>query len=558
MNRKDLPQLLHVLISAWENEVVEFKQAGNDFSTDDIGKYFSALANEANLRGADGGWLVFGVNNKTRRVIGTDYRPQADHLHSLKMQIAQNAQPRITFREIHELTHADGRVLLFEIPAAPQGIPISWKGHYYARAGESLIPLGLDKQDDIRRQTLAQDWTAQVVPGATLNDLDEMALRRARESFVQKYANRFQAGEVEGWPLTTFLDRARVTHNGQLTRAALLLLGKAESTYLLSPHPAQLTWKLEGPERAYEHFSPPFLLSTTRLYQRIRNIQLRLLPQDELLPIEVSKYDQKIVLEALHNCIAHQDYTCNGRVVVTELLDRLVFENEGNFFEGQPDDYIQGDKTPRRYRNPALAQAMVELNMIDTMGYGIHSIYAGQAQRYFPLPDYDLRKPGSVKLTIYGGVVDPAYSRLLIQKTDLSLADVLALDRVQKKLPIPDEAAMRLRRNKLIEGRKPHFHISAAVAEATASKADYIRTRAQDDAFYAKLLADYLEKFGQASRAEISKLLLGKLSDALDDRQKYNKISGLLTKLRRQGIIVNTGSDTAPCWQLARRAAERK
>lgn len=558
MNRKDLPQLLHVLISAWENEVVEFKQAGNDFSTDDIGKYFSALANEANLRGADGGWLVFGVNNKTRRVIGTDYRPQADHLHSLKMQVAQNAQPRITFREIHELTHADGRVLLFEIPAAPQGIPISWKGHYYARAGESLIPLGLDKQDDIRRQTLAQDWTAQVVPGATLNDLDEMALRRARESFVQKYANRFQAGEVEGWPLTTFLDRARVTHNGQLTRAALLLLGKAESTYLLSPHPAQLTWKLEGPERAYEHFSPPFLLSTTRLYQRIRNIQLRLLPQDELLPIEVSKYDQKIVLEALHNCIAHQDYTCNGRVVVTELLDRLVFENEGNFFEGQPDDYIQGDKTPRRYRNPALAQAMVELNMIDTMGYGIHSIYAGQAQRYFPLPDYDLRKPGSVKLTIYGGVVDPAYSRLLIQKTDLSLADVLALDRVQKKLPIPDEAAMRLRRNKLIEGRKPHFHISAAVAEATASKADYIRTRAQDDAFYAKLLADYLEKFGQASRAEISKLLLGKLSDALDDRQKYNKISGLLTKLRRQGIIVNTGSDTAPCWQLARRAAERK
>jgi ATP-dependent DNA helicase RecG len=558
MTLPDLSQLLYSLIATWENEVVEFKQAGNDYSTDDIGKYFSALANEANLRGADGGWLVFGVNNKTRRVVGTDYRPQVERLHSLKMQIAENAEPRITFREIHELQHADVRVLMFEIPAAPLGIPIAWKGHYYARAGESLTSLGLDKLDEIRRQTLAQDWTAQVVPDATLNDLDGTAVLKARESFAKKYANRFPVGEVESWPLATFLDRARVTQNGQITRAALLLLGRAESAYLLSPHPAQLTWKLEGQERAYEHFGPPFLLNSTQLYQRIRNIQLRLLPQDQLLPIEVSKYDQKIVLEALHNCIAHQDYTRNGRVVVMELPDRLVFENEGRFFEGQPDEYIQGDKTPRRYRNPALAQAMVELNMIDTLGYGIHSIYKGQARRYFPLPDYDLSEPDAVKLTIYGGVVDPAYSRLLIQKTDLPLVDVLALDRIQKKLPIPDEAATRLRRSGLIEGRKPNYHVSATVAEATANKADYIRTRGQDDTFYAKLLTDYLEKFDKADRMEVNRLLMDKLSDALDDRQKYIKISSLLTKLRRRGVIVNTGSDTAPCWQLTKRNAERK
>ena len=269
-----------------------------------------------------------------------------------------------------------------------------------------------------------------------------------------------------------------------------------------------------------------------------------------MLPIEVSKYDQKIVLEALHNCIAHQDYARNGRIVVTEQPDRLIFENEGGFFEGQPNEYIEGNKTPRRYRNSFLAQAMAELNMIDTMGYGIHEIYQGQARRYLPLPDYDLRDPAVVKLTIYGGLVDPAYSRLLIQKTDLPLADVLALDRVQKKLPIPDDIVARLKRMKLIEGRRPNYYVSAAVAEATASKADYIRTRAQDDEFYAKLLIDYLKQFGQANRADINKLLIGKLSDALDEMQKYNKISSLLTKLRRRGVIVNTGSDTASCWKL--------
>jgi ATP-dependent DNA helicase RecG len=551
MDQPGLADLLDELIATWENEVVEFKQAGKDFGTDDIGKYFSALANEANLRGVERGWLVFGVNNKRRGVVGTDFRPQAERLQSLKMQIAENAEPRITFRDIHELRHPAGRVVLFEIPAAPRGIPIAWKGHYYARAGESLTSLGLNKQDEIRSQTLAYDWTAQGVEGATLGDLDEAAIRKARESFAQKYANRISLDDVMGWPLATFLDRARLTQNGRITRAALLLLGKAESAYRLSPHPAQLTWSLEGQERAYEHFGLPFLLNTTQLYLRIRNIQLRILPRDELLPVEVPKYDQKIVLEALHNCIAHQDYTRFGRVVVTEKPDRLVFENEGGFFEGMPDEYIQGTKIPRRYRNPFLAQAMAELNMIDTMGYGIRDMYVGQARRYFPLPDYDLGEPDAVSMTIYGGVVDIAYSRMLIQKTNLPLVDVLALDRVQKKLPIPDEVVVRLKRMKLIEGRKPNYHVSAKVAEVTASKADYIRMRAQDDEFYAKLLTDYLGKFGQATRTEVNTLLLPKLSDALTAEQKDNKIANLLTSLRRKRRICNTGSRGHPIWKIA-------
>lgn len=556
MNQSALNSLLGALIQGWENEVVEFKQAGNDYDTNKIGQYFSALSNEANLRGLESAWLIFGVDDKTRAVVGTCYREKPGRLHGLKQQVAQSTEPSITFRDIHELQHADGRVLLFEVPAAPQGIPIAWKGHYYARAGESLGSLGLDKQDAMRQQTLAQDWSAQLVTAASLADLDETALAHAREAFARKYTNRFSAEEVMSWPLATFLDRARITLNGHITRTALLLLGKPEAVWHLSPHPAQMTWKLEGAERAYQHFAPPFLLTTTELYQRIRNIQLRLLPQDELLPVEVSKYDQKIVLEALHNCIAHQDYTRNGRVVVIEQPDRLVFENEGSFFEGAPGDYLEGNRIPRRYRNPFLAQAMAELNMIDTMGYGIHDMFARQARRYLPMPDYDLGEPAAVRLTLYGGVVDPAYSRLLIQKTDLPLADVLALDRVQKKLPIPDEAVTRLKRAGLIEGRKPRFHVSAQVAKATGSMAEYIRTRAQDDAFYAKLVTDYLRQSGQASRADIDNLLLDKLSDALSEEQKIKKISNLLTKLRRQGVIFNAGSRGKPEWVLTERSGD--
>jgi ATP-dependent DNA helicase RecG len=552
MNHETLIQYLSALIAKWENEVIEFKLVGTDYKTDKIGEYFSALANEANIRSVECAWLVFGVDNKTRQVQGTDYRSNSEQLQSTKQQIRENTEPSVTFRNIHELNTEQGRVILFEIPAAPRGMPIAWKGHYYARAGESLSHLGLDKQDEIRAQTLQTDWTAQVVADASLADLDEQALAKAKQLFAQKHANRVSAEDVMAWDSMTFLARAKLVQQGKLTRAALLLLGKAESAYLLSPHPAQLTWKLEGQERAYQHFGLPFLLSTSQLYQNIRNIQIRLLPNDQLIPYEVAKYDQKVVLEALHNCIAHQDYLRSARVLVTEYSDKLVFESEGAFYDGQPDDYIFGAKTPRRYRNAQLVQAMVELNMIDSMGYGIHQMNQQQAKRFFPLPDYDLTETGVVKMVIYGAVVDEAYSRVLMQKTDLPFVDIIALDHVQKGRELGEERIKHLRKLKLIEGRKPNFHISAAVASATDQKAAYIRMRAQDDAFYAKLVLDFIEKFGSATRKDINALLLSKLSELLSDKQKTIKINSLITKMRRSGLIENLGSDKQSVWKITK------
>ncbi len=518
----------------------------NDFDTDRLGHYVSALANEANLRGADAAWLVFGVRDKGRAIVGTGYRPEPARLHGLKAQIAQATEPSITVREIHEVAHHEGRVLLFEIPPAPRGIPIAWKGHFYARSGESLAPLNLAKLDEIRAQGVNEDWSGVLVPDASLVDLDEQALALARSSFAQKSRAGVAPEEVASWPDVTFLERARLTFGGRLTRAALLLLGRPESARRLSPHPAQITWNLRGQETAYEHFYPPFLLTTSAVYRRIRNVQLRLLPLGQLLPVEVAKYDQQSVLEALHNCIAHQDYALAGRIVVTERPDQLVFENAGSFYEGQPDEYLATDRVPRRYRNTCLVQAMSELNMIDTMGYGIRRMATSQVGRYLPLPDYDLTEQGLVRLTIYGGVVDPAYTRLLMQRTDLPLSLILSLDRVQKRLPVPDDALRALRAAKLVEGRRPHLHVSAAVAAATEQKADYIRTRAQDDAHYAALVMAYLRQYGSASRREIDELLTKYLHDDLTPDQRRNKVSNLLSKMRRADQIVNEGTRPQP------------
>ena len=247
------------------------------------------MSNEVNLRNQDRGWLIFGVDNKSRRVVGSAYRTDNERLNGLKHQVASNTEPGVTFRDIHVLETPQGRVLLLEIPAAPMGIPIAWKGHYYARAGESLTSLGLDKQDEIRSRTRDADWSARRIAEARLDHLDPEALRHARSRFALKHANRFSAKTVAGWSETVFLDRARLTIERHVTATTLLLLGKPEAAHLLSPHPVQITWRLEGPEKAYEHFGPPFLLTTTALYQRIRNIQIRILPDGQLLPVELAK-----------------------------------------------------------------------------------------------------------------------------------------------------------------------------------------------------------------------------------------------------------------------------
>lgn len=552
MTRDQLQSQLDKLIANWENECVEFKDANDNFSTSDIGKYFSALSNEANLRVREAAWLVFGVNNKTRAVIGTTYREDTERLHSLKHQIAQGTDPSVTLREIHELKTPRGRVLLFEIPPAPRGIPIAWNGHYHARQGESLSALDLAKLDEIRAQGVADDWSAGVCDKATLADLDPEAIAKAREIFLGKYRDRIPADTMRAWDDATFLDKAKLTIAGGITRTALLLLGRPESTHHLNPCVAELSWKLEGEELAYEHFYPPFLLSTSRLYQRIRNIRLTILPPGQMIPLEISKYDQRIVLEALHNCIAHQDYTRAERVLVIERPGELVFQNAGRFFDGVPDDYILHNRTPSRYRNRFLAEAMVHLRMIDTMGFGIREVmFRGQARRYLPLPDFDLSDPDHVVVHLSGRFLDENYSRALITHSDFSLGEILALDRIQKGEQPEASTLKALRRRGLVEGRKPAFHISASVAEATGEKADYIRTRRQDDAHYRKLIVDYITQWKQATPAEIRDLLAPKLPDNLNQSQKENKVRNLLTSLREQGVIQNQGSRRYPRWVLA-------
>lgn len=550
MTEQELYEVFNNLRYHYENEVVEFKKAENNFDYDDLGKYFSALSNEANLRDKEFAWLVFGVENKSREILGTTYKNSMTSLQKLKHDLGQHTTDKNTFRDIFELKMEGKRVLMFQVPAAPRGIPMSWQGHFYARRGESLVALDMSKYEEIRRQRVSEDWTAKVLSDASIEDLEPEAILKAREGYKQRFPKLAKA--CDGWSDRVFLDKAGLTIEGKITRTTLLLVGKETSAHKLN-HIAQLVWKCFQDGQVFgDIYTIPFILTTSELLRRIRNYRFKIYPKNSLIPAEVWKYDTESILEGMHNAIAHQDYERNARVIVTEDKNSLKFQNEGGFYEGDFNQYITGEKTPVNYRNPALAKAMVNIKMIDTQGYGIHKMFQSQKDRYLPMPDYDQSTTNEVVLNMPGGIIDENYSLMLLANQNLSLTDAVLLDQVQKGHPISHDAVAMLRKRKLIEGRLPHVYVSKDIAQATDQKVEYSKHKGLADKKCEALLLDSLNDHDSLTKQEIVKLLWDVLPDQLEDKQKMNKIEYLLKRLRKRGDVRNETKGNESVYSLGK------
>lgn len=551
MKEKDLLEKLHQLRSLpAENEIVEFKEAKNGYDFDKLGKYFSALSNEANLLNKDYAWLVFGIENKEHRIVGSKFRPNRTDLDKLKKEIGDKTSNRITFLEIYELYLPDGRVVLFQIPPAPKGMPVAFDGHFYGRDGESLVPLNLEEIERIRIQQKRLDWSAHIIPDATLEDLDEEAIKKARIEFVKR--NPKYKEEEPTWDNKKFLDKAKLTIKGKITRTALILLGTEQSEHFLGSF-VKIRWNLktiDNQDKDFEIFSIPFILAVDEVYKKIRNLKYRYLRDETLFPDEVLRYDPFNIREPLNNAIAHQDYTKGARINVVEFEDdHLVFSNYAAFLPKSVEDVVLSDTPEEIYRNPYLVEVMKNLDMIETQGGGIRKIFNLQRQRFFPMPDYDLSN-GKVKVTITGKILEEDFAKILIKNPKLSLEDIILLDKVQKKKLINDAEYKYLKKLGFIEGRLKNCYLSFNVVQPINDddlKAQYIANRSFDDAHFKDMIIEYLKKFGPTKRSAIDSLIIPKLSTALNDFQKKKKVSNFLLSLRIQKKIK---SSSYGVWEL--------
>lgn len=529
----------------------EFKNLKNDFNgheKNDVISYVSALSN------MEGGDLVIGVKDKSLEIVGIDtYNYDRDKARLRLNEFCTNLPTEgLT---VEEFVTSDTRktVWIIHVPKHMRRRPVYAHSKGWQRIDDSLVELTDSRRDSILEEVeVSSDWTAQVVENATLDDIDPQAILLAREGYKQRYP-KF-AEECDKWTDQVFLDKSGLTIGGKITRTTLLLAGREESAHKLN-HIAQIVWKCFQDGQTFgDIYTVPFVKTTSELLGRIRNYRFKIYPKNSLIPAEVWKYDTESILEGLHNAIAHQKYEDGSRIIVTEDKDKLTFQNDGSFYDGDYKQYITGEKTPKRYRNPALVKAMVNIKMIDTQGYGIHKMFQSQKDRFLPMPDYDKSTDKEVVLTLPGSVIDENYSLVLLANQELSLTDVVLLDNVQKGEKITMEAASMLRKRNLIEGRMPHIYVSKQIAQATDQKIDYTKHKGLDEKKCEILLMDALRDHGSLTKSEIKSLLWNILPDQLDDKQKEYKINNILRKLRVKDLIENrTTAGNKSTWGLVNR-----
>ncbi len=538
--------MFRALIQHKESEVVEFKKAENNFDFDDLGKYFSALSNEANLRGLDFAWLVFGYDEKRHEIVGTSYKNGEGALNNLKHDFSQHTNDGQTFREIIPVEVDGKRILMFKIPASPRNIVMKWKGIAYGRDGESLKPLNQSKQDEIRRQTPAPDWSAEIVPDATIDDLDEVAIAKARKMF-KKVHSRIPAEEVNRWSTEEFLSKCELMVNGKLTRAAIILLGKMFSDSKLRPAVAEVTWTLRDERQDvvdYEHFSVPFILTVDEILAKIHNLTLREMPGGTLFPDTMKQYDDYTIREALHNCIAHQDYTLRQRINFVENPGFLYYANGGSFIPGTLENALATNGPQRFFRNACLCKAMVHFNMIDTVSRGIKKMFTEQMERRFPMPDYEIdNDKKEVAVRIYGNAINERYTKLLKDNDNLTLHDCISLDAIQKGHRIDDEIAQDLLKRGLIEGETPNYTISLGVAKASRQLPQYTKAKGLDKARLKQMVQQLLQNAGKdgARREIIYDYLKDLLPSNKSQEQQLRYLGRLLVEMNEEGTIERSG-----------------
>lgn len=286
------------------------------------------MANAAVLERHDRAWLIWGVDNATHAVKGTSFDPftsKGEGNQSLIMWLTQMIKPKPDF-QFYEVEHSAGKVIMLEIHP-PRATPLAFKGVRYIRIDSHKTRLSDQPEREARLWEMlggVSDWSGEIVAEAGLDDLDPEAVEFSRSKFLEYRIKtepdtdrheRIRAETLQ-WDVATFLNKAHLTKQGRLTRSALLLLGRDEASHFLTPADTKISWNLRDEQNRVVgglHFGLPLLLASEKLFQSIRNVSIEYMPDGTLFPVPVSQYDPWVIREALHNCIAHQDYRMEAK-----------------------------------------------------------------------------------------------------------------------------------------------------------------------------------------------------------------------------------------------------
>jgi ATP-dependent DNA helicase RecG len=445
---------LEQFLKSHENEILEFKAAERNFDFRELGKYFSALSNEANLKEKYNAWLIFGVN-KNQKIIGTNFRKDREKLHSLKHEISKETTNNLSFIEIHEVQTEKGRVIMFEIPTAPQGIPIAFKGHYYARDGESIVPLNIEKTERIRSNSKMIDWSAQAYPEAIYEDLDSKAINFLREKLAKIKNNT----EYKTIKLKNLLNRIGLLTNGKINNTCLLFLGKPEITnkYLFDKN--KISWKYIDEKNSIEERLnidqqiQPFILLIPEIQKNIHRFNTYLKDLD-LFREDIRQYDEKAVEEILINAVVHRDWNIDLWIEVVQTPISLTVRNPG-VFRADLEKVLKFNEKPD-YLNKQMALFLQHLNLMEREGDGLRKVFKAQLSKGVRVYKKENIK-NRVDIVLSGKVENIDFARNVLNwKSNLETEELLVLDSIASgknriESNIDKKIAKKMRENGIID-----------------------------------------------------------------------------------------------------------
>ena len=524
----------------------EFKNLKNSFCGDeknDVISYVSAIAN------MDGGDLVIGVHDKTLEIVGTDtynYDKQKAILRLTERCVNLSTEDLYIDEFITDDTNR--KVWVIHIPKHLPKRPVFAHNKAWQRIEDSLVEMTTERMSTILDEPIFSetDWSAQIVSDATIDDLDEVAIAKARMMF-KKVHSRIPEAEVNAWTVETFLSKCGIMKNGGITRAAIILLGKYESAFKLRPAVVQVTWTRRDEKQDvvdYEHFTVPFILTVDEILSKIENLTMREMPGGTLFPDTMKQYDDYTIREALHNCIAHQDYTMQQRINFVENPTYLYYSNAGSFIPGTLENALTNEEPQAYFRNECLCRAMVDFNMIDTVSRGIKKMFNEQWRRHFPMPDYEIdAKNKKVSVRIYGNEINEQYTNLLKTNNSLTLWDCISLDTIQKGRTIHEDIAQDLLNRGLIEGEAPNYTISLGIAKATRQLQGYTKQKGLDKEKIKQMILQYLKNAGTdgAKRDSIYEYVKDVMPQVKTHEQQLRLLGDILSTLSTDKLIYPKG-----------------
>lgn len=359
------------------------------FKPEDVGKYVSGLSNTARLLDHERAYLIWGIDDQTREIVGTPFNPRKkkkgneDFIPWLSRSVAP-----ANFEFIEGQIEGK-RIVVLQIPAA-SGTPTKFAGQRYIRIGSYLKPLADYEEEERRLWAKLQEVEFEAQPALTglgtdrvLGVLDCGALFR-----MLGKAPPSSSHDV----LEALVDRrlARRNDDGRWTvtnLGAMLFANDLRDFDSLSSKAVRLVryqGKHKGAPRS-EIVLPQQGYAV--LYESLLAILNGLLPVNEViqqaLRKEVRMFPEIVLRELIANAMVHQDFSVRGAGPMIELFDnRLVVRNPGHPLI-KPDRFLDLD----RARNPRMVDLMRLLHICEKSGTGIDKALAAIEAMQLPAPE---------------------------------------------------------------------------------------------------------------------------------------------------------------------------